>query len=339
MSNLSSTESTIDHKIYIKYTPILERLRHSFPLPLLSRKVIYIFNCEDDKYFITYATTRLYFPIDAKIDMGDLPISFFVNDNCPNINKCEFIKNNKIISIKEIKSLMPYDFNTLNSQSLSDCQILKLMELYENYLDNLIIKYMHKYGIDNVRGGSFTETILTIDQIKYIKDKFKKLNIDQINGESSIELNGHQIKLNLTTKYLNMEHIDNELEKTKLELSMLKKEYETQNMAKEVVTTDVVVTDINSTDIISNSTDEYFDISADIEVVKDEYFDINIAVKDLNTALENLNTILEDINKKSYYEEISIGTKGMSQLNFNIVKFYSTLTNFKTKDYHHLNIK
>ena len=94
---------------------------------------------------------------------------------------------------------------------------------------------------------------------------------------------------------------------------------------------------INSTDI--NSADEYFDISADIEVVKDEYFDINIAVKDLNTALENLNTILEDINKKSYYEEISIGTKGMSQLNFNIVKFYSTLTNFKTKDYHNLNIK
>jgi hypothetical protein len=113
-------------------------------------------------------------------------IASFVNIEF--INKCEFIKNNKIISIKEIKSLMPYDFNTLNSQSLSDCQILKLMELYENYLDNLIIKYMHKYGIENVRGGSFSDEILTetqIQQINKIKDKFNGKY--QINGESSVE--------------------------------------------------------------------------------------------------------------------------------------------------------
>ncbi len=162
--------------------PILNHLRHvgyfNFD-SLNTRKTIYIFYCEDNKYFITYANANISrktstvveniipvpVPINGEIDIGDRPISFFVNKNCPNLNECDFIKKYKIIGMKEIKSLIFYGSKENNyirlREPVSDCQILKLLEIYENTLDNLIIKYMHKYGIDNVRGGSFSGLILS----------------------------------------------------------------------------------------------------------------------------------------------------------------------------------
>ena len=239
--------------IYIKYMPILNHLRHVqyFNFDNLNqRKTIYIFYCEDNKYFITYANTNISrktstaveniipvpVPINGEIDIGDLPISFFVNKNCPNLNECDFIKKHKIIGMKEIKSLIFYGPGGDNyirlSRPLSDCQILKLLEIYENYLDNLIIKYMHKYGIDNVRGGSFSGSILSkdqIEQINQIKNKLKDSNLDQIDGETKIIFDDQdkdykEINLYLTTKYFNMDHIEKEIIRYKTELAEYKTE-------------------------------------------------------------------------------------------------------------------
>ena len=251
----SVSPNSVDHKIYIKYTPIIERLKQ-WDSYFSNPKGIYIFNCEHNKYFITYATACIntgnfidgkmqnnlpvYVPSTGPIDLGDRPISFFVNNNCPHLNECNFIKNNKIISIREIKCLSLYEYIDLNNKmrSLSlilyaqspNFQILRLMELYENSLDNLIIKYMHKYGIDNVRGGSFSDEILTetqeikIQEIQIQQLKDKLLNLDQLNGESTIKFDQQQIKLNLTTKYINIENIEDEVIKYKAELAEIKTE-------------------------------------------------------------------------------------------------------------------
>jgi len=238
-------------QIHIKYIPILNHLRHVGYYNLNTRKTIYIFYCEDNKYFITYANANISrktstaveniipvpIPINGEIDIGDLPISFFVNKNCPDLNECDFIKKHKIIGMKEIKSLIIYDLKKNHrdhylrlTRQISDCQIVKLLEIYENTLDNLIIKYMHKYGIDNVRGGSFSGLILSKDQLKQINQiKYKLLkesNLDQIDGETNlnfddkeINLDYKEINLNLTTKYLNMDFIEKEIIKYKTELA------------------------------------------------------------------------------------------------------------------------
>jgi chromosome segregation ATPase len=104
------------------------------------------------------------------------------------------------------------------------------LEIYENTLDNLIIKYMHKYGIDNVREGSFSGLILSKDQLKQInqiKDKLKESNLDQIDGfnDSVINVDDKEINLNLTTKYLNMDFIEKEIIKYKTELADVRAEF------------------------------------------------------------------------------------------------------------------
>jgi hypothetical protein len=255
MNNSSSVSpNSIDHKTYIKYILAIEPSKNSSEY-FIAPKLIYIFNCENDKYFITYHTVKaaciniindrtqispVYVPsgknnyIEMDNDLVNLPIPSFVNKYCPHLNECHFIKKNKIISMREIKSLILYEYTNEKMQSISlslrthsltpEIQMLKFMEIYENNLDDLIIKYMHKYGIDNVRGGSFSDEILTKDQIKQIQDKFKKLNLDQLNGVSVIEFNQHQIKLNLTTKYLNMNHIEDEVNKYKTDLANFRAE-------------------------------------------------------------------------------------------------------------------
>ena len=40
-----------------------------------------------------------------------------------------------------------------------------------SYIDKLVFKYMNKYGIDNVRGGSYTDLILLPVQYQFISSK------------------------------------------------------------------------------------------------------------------------------------------------------------------------
>lgn len=60
-------------------------------------QTIIIFNCENDKYFITYMTNVG----PKKLDPMHYDISTYVEITCPHIKQYDFFKNNKIISIKK----------------------------------------------------------------------------------------------------------------------------------------------------------------------------------------------------------------------------------------------
>ena len=119
-------------------------------------------------------------------------------------------------------------------------RILNVMEFYENYLDNFILKYMHIYGINNVRGGSYIQLNLSNDQNDQIINKLNKLNMVQINGESTIIFDKTQFKFNLATKYLNMEHIEDEIIKLKTELAKTKSELTKQLIQKQIQHLDIL---------------------------------------------------------------------------------------------------
>jgi hypothetical protein len=367
MSKLSAFDHTIDPKIYIKYMPVLDELIES--IPLFNRKAIYIFNCEHNKYFITYATTALsaindpiinspmknnnlvYVLNDGDINLGYNLISFFVNKNCPNLNECDFIKYNKIINMKEIKMFSLYAFDGWNYDSgkTTKYKTLKLLEIYENYLDNLVIKYMYKYGIDNVRGGSFSEPVLTWGQIRQIKNKFKKLDLNQIDGESTTDFNGLQIKLKLTTKYLNMNSNEDILVKPTIEEDYIHKEISTQEVEKkkkkkwkkkgyrsqdmpkqnmpkqDMPKQNMPKQDMPKQDMPKQEELKQVDLSDEVDLADlfDEVDDIDDVEKNYD-----LSTILEDLNKMSLYDHILKSTKEIDKLSFNTVKLYSTLDEY-----------
>ncbi len=57
---------------------------------------------------------------------------------------------------------------------------LNLLEIYPNTdpydEDKYVKKYMNKYGIDNVRGGSYVRLSITNEQKKYINNELKTAN-------------------------------------------------------------------------------------------------------------------------------------------------------------------
>jgi hypothetical protein len=58
---------------------------------------------------------------------------------------------------------------------------IDLIEVFENVnsrnkLDDYVIFYMKKYGIDNIRGGSLSNPDLTDEQLSYIVNQFDLRN-------------------------------------------------------------------------------------------------------------------------------------------------------------------
>lgn len=62
------------------------------------------------------------------------------------------------------------------------------------HLDKYVVKYMEKYGMNSVRGGSFQNEILTKDQIKYLKSQGVKEQKQQ--HQQQQQQQQHQQKLN-----------------------------------------------------------------------------------------------------------------------------------------------
>jgi cellular nucleic acid-binding protein len=59
-------------------------------------------------------------------------------------------------------------------------KIIKKIKSTENLDENIITKkYMFKYGINNVRGGSYSNFILNDLEIKYLENEIEKLKIEK----------------------------------------------------------------------------------------------------------------------------------------------------------------
>ena len=109
-----------------------------------------------------------------KLDRMRYDISTYVEITCPHIKQYDFFKNNKIISIKKIKSIY-IDIKSSEFIKFNGC-----VQDYINYsIDNIVFKYMNKYGIYYVRGGSYTDLELPLLIKQFIMDELKKLNNGQ----------------------------------------------------------------------------------------------------------------------------------------------------------------
>jgi hypothetical protein len=71
-------------------------------------------------------------------------------------------------------------FNNNGSKWTTKYKPIEIIEIFKNCdvydEDKYTIKYMNKYGIDNVRGGTFTQIILTEEQKKFINHMINGAN-------------------------------------------------------------------------------------------------------------------------------------------------------------------
>ena len=250
---------------------------------------IIIFNCENDKYFITYMTNVG----SKKLDPMRYDISTYVELTCPHIKQYDFFKNNKIISIKKIKSIY-IDIKSSEFRKSNGCA-----QDYINYsIDNIVFKYMNKYGIDNVRGGSYTDLELQLLTKQFIMDELKKLNNAQ--PLNSLALNSQSLNsqsLNaqpLNSQPLNAQPLNAQPLNGKLIDNITGQPLNSQPLNAQL---------LNAQLLNSQAIQEIYD----------------------------LETILEDLNKMSYYKEKLNETKEIDQLNLNTIKLYSSSSNDSIK--------
>jgi hypothetical protein len=124
---------------------------------ITSTLILVIFNCENNKLFITHSQ-------NSDVLNGCPFITIFVDKYFPDLNTCDFIKNNKIISIKE---MFIHDKTRTRKQNYNIPEVEKICT-------DIIFENMQEYGINNVRGITYIE--LNFDKFQYqaIRDELKK---------------------------------------------------------------------------------------------------------------------------------------------------------------------
>jgi hypothetical protein len=144
-------------------------------------QIITIFNCENDKFFILNTPSLKRVKEDpTNYELSYYELSTFVNIHCsPHIKQSSFIQNNKIIGIKKIKSI------------IIDANYMKEFRSTNNYanfkIDKIVLKYMHKYGINNVRGGSYENLNLSSLEYMFIIDELNKLyGVDNMTKQNNM---------------------------------------------------------------------------------------------------------------------------------------------------------
>ena len=141
----------------------MEQLYYNFILNYMEQSIT-IFNCENNKYFISNTPPLNYFKERPK----HYEISTFVNMCCnPRIKQYDFVQINKIISIKKIKSI------SIDSKSMR--QFSSAKDYIDYNIDRAVFIYMYKYGIENVRGGSYTDLELPLLTKQFIMNEWKKI--------------------------------------------------------------------------------------------------------------------------------------------------------------------
>jgi hypothetical protein len=135
---------------------------------------IIIFNCANNKFFVTFTHSR-----DNSILYGQSdPISNFIDIFLPKLNVCDFIKTNNIIGIKD-----RYIYKDKNNRIHYDqCEI-------PDIIDNIVLKYMQEYGINSVRGGTYTDININKYLYQIIRNELIKIygSENPINDNSQLE--------------------------------------------------------------------------------------------------------------------------------------------------------
>lgn len=156
--------------------------------------VIVVFACESNKYYITMFKTSDY--TFSNFDSGDN----------------EEFEEESINLVKKNEFTYKYPITTL-------IELIQTNELLD--VDKITKKYMIKYNIQNVRGGTYNKIILTDWQLKSLNNEFEtikfdnetNINIDIIKDYDTLEKIDTQIKI-LEYIYTNMQNIKQTIEQT-----------------------------------------------------------------------------------------------------------------------------
>jgi hypothetical protein len=156
--------------------------------------VIVVFACKSNKYYITMFKTSDY--TFSNFDSGDN----------------EEFEEESINLVKKNEFTYKYPITTL-------IELIQTNELLD--VDKITKKYMIKYNIQNVRGGTYNKIILTDWQLKSLNNEFEtikfdnetNINIDIIKDYDTLEKIDTQIKI-LEDIYTNMQNIKQTIEQT-----------------------------------------------------------------------------------------------------------------------------
>lgn len=197
-------------------------------------------------------------------------------------------------NIKAVYELSKYRYEYIyNNSPILSHECTKINDILE--IDYFVKKYMRLYGIDKVRGGSYTSEILSIEEqnilLKEINQKFNNLDkpvdttISEYNNISdwsleTIENRKKELLKKIETYYFDQEKYN----------MFMKKLYNTERIIERKILLDIEWLD----QIIDQLINEYYKVNND-NIMNDEIYEVPEIV--INTY-KNVRKIIIGLNKK-----------------------------------------
>ena len=113
-------------------------------------------------------------------------------------NDCYFIYKTEDILFNINKYNNNYNIFTIKHKPIRLYEFKENCNIYE--LDLTVKIYMNKFGINNVRGGSYSELELSIEQINILKKELELINNNDLNNN---DLNNNHLNNNLINNVYN----------------------------------------------------------------------------------------------------------------------------------------